>query len=93
MNEFKNLTYGELKRMIIKYSYYYYEKADSLVPDSYYDRLFRELERREEEDPSLKAFDSPTVSVGYRKDWRYTEDEEKETSGQQVEYEDNVNSV
>ncbi len=54
----------ELKELISKYDYAYYVKAEPLVSDREYDKLFKELEELEEKHPEFKSEDSPTQRVG-----------------------------
>lgn len=54
----------KLQDLLNKYSHHYYVLDEPLVPDSEYDRLFRELQAIESEHPKLKTPDSPTVRVG-----------------------------
>lgn len=56
--------YLELKNLIEKYSYYYYEKNESLVSDKEFDDLLHELEYLEKLNPELKSKISPTEKVG-----------------------------
>ncbi|MBV8659867.1 MAG: NAD-dependent DNA ligase LigA [Burkholderiales bacterium] len=55
-----------LRAQLSRYEYEYYVLDAPTVPDSEYDRLFRELEAIEAADPSLRTPDSPTVRVGGR---------------------------
>lgn len=54
----------ELRRALTDYNYRYYVLDDPEVPDSEYDRLFRELQEIEQAHPSLITPDSPTRRVG-----------------------------
>jgi len=54
----------ELHHLINKYNYLYYTTDNPEVPDSEYDRLFRELEQLEADYPALLTLDSPTQRVG-----------------------------
>ncbi len=54
----------QLKKQLNDYSYHYYALDDPLVPDSEYDRLFRELQTLEEQHPELRSTDSQTARVG-----------------------------
>ncbi len=54
----------ELRQLIEKYNDAYYLYDAPLVPDSEYDRLFRELQTLENEHPDLITPDSPTQRVG-----------------------------
>lgn len=55
---------AELKRLLNEYSYHYYVLDAPLVPDSEYDRLFRELQSLEKQHPELITPDSPTQRIG-----------------------------
>ena len=49
----------------IRYHNYRYHTLDDIeIPDAEYDRLMRELQRLEEENPDLVTIDSPTQRVG-----------------------------
>ena len=50
----------ELKRILIKYCYWYYVKAEPMITDFEYDRLFRELQRMEGDEIIP---DSPTQMI------------------------------
>ena len=52
--------YKELKDLIEKYSYYYYEKNESLISDKEFDLLLKELEQIEKEYPQFKNEYSPS---------------------------------
>ena len=54
----------ELRELVEKYNYAYYILDAPLVPDSEYDRVFRELQDLEECYAELKTQDSPTQRVG-----------------------------
>lgn len=54
----------ELRRTLTDYNYHYYVLDDPQIPDSEYDRLFRELQALEQAHPSLLTEDSPTRRVG-----------------------------
>lgn len=54
----------ELRKLLSEYSYYYYVLDQPKVPDSEYDRLFRELQDLEAKYPELITKDSPTQRVG-----------------------------
>lgn len=56
--------YEELVNLLHKYNYYYYEKNESLVSDFEYDRLLKELEEIEKNNPNLKVEGSPSEKVG-----------------------------
>jgi len=53
-----------LREEIRRHDYMYYVMDAPEVPDSEYDRLFRELQRLEQENPDLITPDSPTQRVG-----------------------------
>lgn len=53
-----------LREQLDRLGYHYYVLDDPLVPDSEYDRLFRELLRLEAEHPELVVADSPSQRVG-----------------------------
>lgn len=53
-----------LKHEIQRYDYAYYVLDDPIVPDSEYDRLFRQLEELENQYPEYRDPDSPTQRVG-----------------------------
>jgi DNA ligase (NAD+) len=57
-------TYAELKKKLHYHNYRYYVLDDPIVTDSEYDRLMRELETLENENPGLMCADSPTQRVG-----------------------------
>jgi DNA ligase (NAD+) len=54
----------ELREEIRKHDYHYYVLNQPLIPDSEYDKLFRELEELERRYPELVTPDSPTQRVG-----------------------------
>lgn len=54
----------ELRELIEKYSYYYYTLNESLISDVEFDKLLKELESLEKENPQYTIFDSPTNKVG-----------------------------
>ncbi|MEG1299685.1 MAG: NAD-dependent DNA ligase LigA [Erysipelotrichaceae bacterium] len=55
----------ELKALIAKYDFQYYEEGESDVSDAEYDRLYDEYQKLEEQYPDLfQLADSPTRSVG-----------------------------
>lgn len=55
---------AELSEAIRHHDYRYYVLDDPEVSDAEYDRLFRELQKLEEENPALRTSDSPTQRVG-----------------------------
>lgn len=54
----------ELSRLLTEANYRYYVLDDPTMPDFEYDRLLRELEDLERENPDLASPDSPTQRVG-----------------------------
>ena len=54
----------ELKKQLTDANYRYYVLDDPTMPDFEYDRLLRELEILENENPELLTSDSPTQRVG-----------------------------
>ncbi|MGQ4275557.1 NAD-dependent DNA ligase LigA [Pseudidiomarina sp. E22-M8] len=54
----------ELRVLITRYNQEYYELDEPTVPDAEYDRLFRELQQLESENPELRSISSPTQKVG-----------------------------
>lgn len=54
----------ELTKLLVEANYRYYVLDDPKLPDFEYDRLLRELEILEEENPELAQADSPTKRVG-----------------------------
>lgn len=54
----------KLRNLLNEYSYHYYVLDAPLVPDAEYDRLFKELQKFEEEHPELITSDSPTQRIG-----------------------------
>jgi DNA ligase (NAD+) len=55
---------ARLRERIEELNYHYFVLDSPLVDDAEYDRLFRELERLEEQYPELRTPDSPTQRVG-----------------------------
>ncbi|MGH8863457.1 MAG: NAD-dependent DNA ligase LigA [Burkholderiales bacterium] len=55
---------AKLRREIDRANYNYYVKDTPTLPDAEYDRLFRELQALEEQDPGLATPDSPTRRIG-----------------------------
>jgi DNA ligase (NAD+) len=53
-----------LRKQIAEYDYWYYVKDSPRIPDSEYDKLFRELQALEAQHPELLTPDSPTQRVG-----------------------------
>jgi len=58
------LIYTELKNRLHYHNHRYYVLDSPEVSDSDYDRMLRELEQMERDDPSLLSPDSPTQRVG-----------------------------
>lgn len=54
----------DLREKIQRYNYYYYSQNESLISDVEFDRLLKELEELEKENPELKEEFSPTEKVG-----------------------------
>ena len=54
----------QLRDEINQHNYRYYVLDDPAIPDAEYDRLFRELQKLEDANPSLVTSDSPTQRVG-----------------------------
>lgn len=54
----------ELRKIINNHNYRYYVLDDPVVSDSEYDRLIRELEQLEQNNPELITSDSPTQRIG-----------------------------
>ena len=57
----------EIKRLreeIERYNYYYYSKNESLISDVEYDKLLKNLEKLEKENPQFANELSPSVNVG-----------------------------
>ncbi len=57
-------TIDELRALIARYNTAYYEQDAPLVSDAEYDRVFRELQTLEGQNPALITADSPTQQVG-----------------------------
>jgi DNA ligase (NAD+) len=55
---------AELRERLKRYAHTYYVLDAPLVPDAEYDRLFRELQTIEAQNPELRTADSPTQRVG-----------------------------
>jgi DNA ligase (NAD+) len=55
---------SELRREICDHEYKYYVLDSPVIPDAEYDKLFRELQTLEEQNPELRSPDSPTQRVG-----------------------------
>lgn len=60
----KKMRVQELTALLNEANYRYYVLDDPAIPDFEYDRLLRELEVLEAENPHLAAADSPTKRVG-----------------------------
>lgn len=54
----------ELARLLDRHNHLYYSQGESEIPDSEYDKLFRELEDLEKKNPKLADTNSPTQRVG-----------------------------
>ncbi|OIN01783.1 DNA ligase (NAD(+)) LigA [Idiomarina sp. MD25a] len=54
----------ELEQQLTRYNKEYYELDEPTIPDSEYDKLFRELQTLEADNPELKSQHSPTEKVG-----------------------------
>lgn len=54
----------ELRKVLSYHVYRYYVLAEPLISDAVYDALFDELNKLEQENPSLISADSPTQRVG-----------------------------
>lgn len=54
----------DLREKIERYNYFYYTKNESLVSDVEFDKILKELEKLEEENPHLKKENSPSENVG-----------------------------
>jgi DNA ligase (NAD+) len=55
---------GDLRDVLRFHEYRYYILNDPLISDAEYDKLYKDLEKLEKENPSLIASDSPTQRVG-----------------------------
>lgn len=55
---------GVLRTALAEYSYQYHVLDRPTIPDAEYDRLYRELQTLEAENPELITIDSPTQRVG-----------------------------
>ncbi len=55
---------AELRRVLEEHNYRYYVLDQPTIPDAEYDRLFRELQKIEQDHPQLLTPDSPTQRVG-----------------------------
>jgi DNA ligase (NAD+) len=64
MSSFAEQRILELRELIARYDYEYYVLDAPSMPDSEYDRLYRELQSLENENPTLISLDSPTQRVG-----------------------------
>ncbi len=56
----------QLRALITRYNQEYYELDEPSVPDAEYDRLFRQLQQLENDNPELQSPYSPTQKVGSR---------------------------
>jgi NAD-dependent DNA ligase len=64
----KDKVYGRivyLRRVIKYHNYRYYELNSPVVSDYEFDKLFKELQNLEQENPEFFDIDSPTQTVGY----------------------------
>lgn len=69
----------QLREELERYNYFYYVKGESLIGDTEYDVLMKELEKYEEEYPELKLENSPTQTVGSSlQDTKFSKVEHKE---------------
>ena len=59
-----SLRIEQLREQLNRHSYLYYVLDSPEIPDSEYDRLYRELQRLEQKYPDLVTPDSPTQRVG-----------------------------
>lgn len=66
MSKSKNIPQriDALRKEIREHNFRYYVEDDPDIPDAEYDRLLRELETLESENPQLITADSPTQRVG-----------------------------
>ena len=55
---------AELREQLNEHNYLYYVLDAPVIPDAEYDRLFRELQSLETNNPELITADSPTQRVG-----------------------------
>lgn len=55
---------SQLRTQLAEYNYQYYVLDAPTVPDAEYDKLFRELQQLEQQNPALISSDSPTQRVG-----------------------------
>ncbi len=55
---------AKLRQELQHYNYQYYVLDEPTIPDVEYDRLLRELQNLEDQNPELKTIDSPTQRVG-----------------------------
>ena len=53
----------QLRKDIIKYNEYYYNKSESLISDEEYDKLLKELKNLEEQYPEYNDPESPTQKI------------------------------
>ena len=61
-----SLRIEQLREQLNRYSYLYYVLDSPEIPDSEYDRLYRELQQLEQKYPDQVTLDSPTQRVGER---------------------------
>jgi DNA ligase (NAD+) len=55
---------AQLREQIAKHDYWYYVKDSPIIPDTEYDKLFRELQALEAQHPEIVLPNSPTQRVG-----------------------------
>ena len=55
---------AELREQLNRHSYLYYVLDNPEIPDSEYDRMYRELQQLEQQHPDLITPDSPTQRIG-----------------------------
>jgi len=63
----------ELRSALDEHNYRYYVLDDPGIPDAEYDRLFRELQKLETDNPELASDDSPTKRVGSKTETSFEE--------------------
>lgn len=69
INYYDEMTTEEIRKSLIKASHAYYNKSESLMPDSKFDALKDELKRKNPEDPFFKTIGSPVPkSTGWIKE-------------------------
>ena len=55
---------SELRQSLVEHNYRYHVLDEPVITDQEYDRLFRQLQQLESENPALVTADSPTQRVG-----------------------------